>query len=330
VLGVIEMKIANASGLGFAVPVNVVKDFLEATGFLPQLPSARLRPGPPQSLPGKGLRMSLPEGLADTATERLRVEAGGDGEGPWLVLDRVASPWSLDALEQALGAGPRAPGRRRAAGAGARRVLGFARGAGTDGTPLWMEYALVDLGPEKVVVRYVGPPDAMAFNLSVLRESLETIEADPLLTEEIRASVRVPLAPVSTRVPGVPEARVPGGFWLAASSRGVCDSLPEPDAGIESSPQGDFTVVFRWRYWRQAPAPAAAAAAACRAFTIRGAAFHGRSERFGVEYGIEGAFRGLDEGLLGLEIEAPIEKQPFLDDLTRRFLADEPARPPGS
>jgi S1-C subfamily serine protease len=332
VLGVVQMKIANASGLGFAVPVNVVKDFLEAAGFLPQLPSPRLRPGPPQSLAGKGLRMSLPDAFADVETDRLRVEAGVEEGGPRLALDRVASSWRLDALERALTeeaafepAGPRTPGERRLVDAGGRRVLGFARGAAADGSPLWIEYALLDLGPEKVVARYVGPPDAMAFNLSVLRGSLESLEADPLLTEEVRGPLPAALARVATRVPGAPEALVPEGFWHAASPRGACGALPEPDAGLLASPEGDFTVTFRWRYWRQAPASAETAAAGCRPFEARAGAFAGRAERLGSVYAVEGAFRPVGEGLLGLEVEALAEKRPLLDDLVRRFLAQEPA-----
>jgi S1-C subfamily serine protease len=331
VLGVVEMKLNGATGLGFAVPVNLVKDFLETTGFLPQLPSARLRPGPLQSLADKGLRLKLPEGFEDTAPDRLRVEAAPDGAGARLIVDRVASPWSLADLEQALtdgsgfeGPRPRAPGQRRGgASTNPRRVQGFARGAAADGSPLWMEYAVLDLGRENVVARYVGAPDAMAFNLSVLRESLDEIEADPLLAGEVGAPLDVPLASVTTRVPGVPEARLPSGFWAAAGGRGACNSLPEPDAGVVASPPGDFTVVFRWRYWLRAPGAAPVLAAACQpAWPSSGASFGGPSERFGITYRTEGLFRALGEGLLGLEVEAPVTKGTFLDGLVRRFLAE--------
>ncbi len=48
VVGVVRMKLARdatSQGAGFAVPVNVVKDFLDACGLSAQLPVARLRPG---------------------------------------------------------------------------------------------------------------------------------------------------------------------------------------------------------------------------------------------------------------------------------------------
>jgi len=41
---------------------------------------------------------------------------------------------------------------------------------------------VVTLRGEAVVARYLGPPDALAFNLGLLRRSLETLEAGRLLT----------------------------------------------------------------------------------------------------------------------------------------------------
>ena len=48
VVGVVRMKLARdatSQGAGFSVPVNVVKDFLEANNLLGLLPVGRLRPG---------------------------------------------------------------------------------------------------------------------------------------------------------------------------------------------------------------------------------------------------------------------------------------------
>jgi hypothetical protein len=44
-----------------------------------------------------------------------------------------------------------------------------------------MEYAVLDLGPEKLVARFVGPTAAMAFNASVVRASLASLEGRRLL-----------------------------------------------------------------------------------------------------------------------------------------------------
>ena len=41
-----------------------------------------------------------------------------------------------------------------------------------------MAYALIDLGRERMVARFVGPAEQLAFNESVLRESLASLEAD--------------------------------------------------------------------------------------------------------------------------------------------------------
>ena len=50
-----------------------------------------------------------------------------------------------------------------------------------------MAYALVDLGREKLVARFVGPAEQVAFNESVLRESLTSIEAARLLVGQLDA-----------------------------------------------------------------------------------------------------------------------------------------------
>jgi hypothetical protein len=41
-----------------------------------------------------------------------------------------------------------------------------------------MAYGVLDLGREKIVARYVGPIEQMAFNESVLRQSLASIEGE--------------------------------------------------------------------------------------------------------------------------------------------------------
>ncbi len=49
VLGVIRLKLRGGDGIGFAIPVNEVKDFLEVHGYVGLLPVARLRLGAEQS-----------------------------------------------------------------------------------------------------------------------------------------------------------------------------------------------------------------------------------------------------------------------------------------
>ena len=81
-IGVVKMKFAAgraAPGPGFGVPVNLVKDFLEAHGLLSQLPTERLRRGVVHGLEWKRFGIELPDGLADTSAARLSLETGDSG-----------------------------------------------------------------------------------------------------------------------------------------------------------------------------------------------------------------------------------------------------------
>lgn len=73
-VGVIRMRLTNASGIGFAIPVNHVKDFLESHGLDQLMPVRRLRLGGFQSIEAKAIGLRLPEGLVDMSPFRSRVE----------------------------------------------------------------------------------------------------------------------------------------------------------------------------------------------------------------------------------------------------------------
>src|SRR6266571_1162610 len=89
VVGVVRMKLVKADRVGFAIPVNLAKDFLEA--HVPSVLPARLHLGPMQSFDWKGLRLRVPEGMRDDSRVRLRWDAGGAPEEVTLVIDRVGS-----------------------------------------------------------------------------------------------------------------------------------------------------------------------------------------------------------------------------------------------
>jgi len=336
VLGVVEMKLSGGAGLGFALPVNAVKDFLEETGFLAMLPSRRLRSGPLQSLPGKGLRLQLPDAYRDEGRGRLRVDGVFEEGAPRLLVERVASPWALEQIEETLasgaalgGPGLSAPAQRRLERSSPRRLAGSLRGRAEDGRPLWMEYALLDLGREKIVARWLGPPDAVAFNLSVLRGSLDSLEADPLLTEEVAAVIDPPLAAAASRIPGVPPARLPSGFRIAEGAESPCGALPPPDASMTASPSGDFTIEMRWSFWRQAPRDPVEAATACHPEAASSDRWSARRSRLGVDLVAHGAFVAVGPGLLAVEIEFPVAKQRFVEGLARRWMTAAVAEPGG-
>jgi S1-C subfamily serine protease len=190
VVGLVRMKLskgATGSGPGFAVTVNVVKDFLEAHGLLTQLPVGRLRPGVVQTFDWKAVRLEAPDGFADSATSRLRVDLG-EIEGIDGRVFRLPTSLPAEELEQALvragevpGFAP-APATARSGGVVVRRGgvplrLGGAEGETDDHRPFRIEYALLALKDEAVVARYLGHPDAVAFNLGLVRHSLRSLEA---------------------------------------------------------------------------------------------------------------------------------------------------------
>jgi S1-C subfamily serine protease len=324
-VGVIRMGLARRSGVAFAIPVNRIKDFLEQSGLDRVFPARRARLGPLESFPIKGIRLRVPEAFEDASPARLRIE-WRPANDVGLLVDRVATPLGLGEIEAALvgggdlaglvsGAG--APGRRdRLAGRAA--VLGSARGNSPEGAPLEMLYAVVDLSREKVVARYVGPPDLVAFNRSVFQASLASLEADPLLTAEVSSTSRPELQPVSLHESGRIALAWPG--WHGEPSElETCPSLPAPDGVLALSPVGDFTVSLRLASWRgPAPAPAEALAA-CAA---RAGGYVARRERLGVASLIRGTFLWSVGRLWAVEIEAPAAKEPLVRDAFAAWVAD--------
>jgi S1-C subfamily serine protease len=100
-VGVIRMRLRRATDIAFAIPINDVKDFLESHGLDQSMPARRLRLGL-QSLEAKGVRLRLPETLADGSPFYSHVEAVAGGLDIVLRIDRVLSPWTLRQLEETL------------------------------------------------------------------------------------------------------------------------------------------------------------------------------------------------------------------------------------
>ena len=201
VVGVVRMKLARdatSQGVGFSVAVNVVKDFLDASGLSAQLPVTRLRPGVRHTLDWKRVAIELPDGYSDQSTSRVLADAGEVGEIGFRAY-RLATEWSVAAVEEAILGGRevpgfvpapagrrQTPGRRRAVAlerGSPPGVIGSAAGAEDSGLSFRVEYAIVDRGHEKVVARYLGPADAVAFNLGLIRRSLLSLEAGQMLYE---------------------------------------------------------------------------------------------------------------------------------------------------
>jgi hypothetical protein len=323
-IGVVHSRLTGRQGAGFAIPINRVKDFLEANGYLPQLPARRLRLGAPQWFEWKGVRLSLPERMDDASPSRLRLGAGTLAEEGVLLVDRIATLWSLAQLEEAFLAGqldglPLAPRPSAAAPQASpgerpsrRARFGSAMG-GRDGEAVRVEYALYDLGKEKLVARFAAPPHQVAFNLSVIQGSLRSLEAERLLTDEVETAPQAEWKDVTLHDPRAPAATIPSRFVTDETPTTTCPKLEPPDSLLSASPPGDFTVAFRVSFWARSTEPLLE--------VLRGCSLEAESVRFGVSYRTAAVLVEHQGATLRFEAEAPLPKWPFVEGLARDWLA---------
>jgi S1-C subfamily serine protease len=350
VVGLVRMKLARdagSQGAGFSVPVNVVKDFLEANSLLEQLPVARLRPGVRHTLDWKRVSLELPDGYSDSSAWRLLADAGEVGDVGFRVY-RLATGWPVAGLEEALLGGREVPGFVPAPATAGRRqrsgrrvtferdsppgVIGSGAGADRAGRPFRVEYAIVDRGGEKIVARYLGPPDAVAFNLGLIRRSLRSLEAGPMLVElPPRPLGAGPTAFESVSFPaGEGQVLAPAGWWREPAAPSVCDGLPLPDDALASSHPLDYTLVLRALRWTAGPASLAEAVEACGADGGRRARAPGnggpqyarRFARLGVPIEARGVLVSRPGESLLLELEAPVARLPLVEGLYERWVGD--------
>jgi uncharacterized protein YqeY len=346
VLGLVGMKLSQgprAAGPGFAVAANVVKDFLEAHGLLGQLPVGRLRAGIVQSYDWKGLRLEAPDGFLDSSPARLHLDLG-EIEGIDARAFRVPTALRPDALEAALLGGADLPGFVPAAATkslapeGGRRTrpgprLGRAFGVTSGGQPFRVEYAVLPLRAEAIVVRYVGHPDAVAFNAALLRRSLRSLEARPLhasppatpvAAEWDREGPRAGFTSV-TLPNSLARLRVPAGWdqepAAAEASWRACLGPPRAEAGLAIRHPAAYAVVLR--AW---PLGTVEDLVERPLGTCPGSSR--RSRRLGVEYVVaETAVSRGREALL-LELEAPAAAVPMLEGALERWAREvENTRP---
>lgn len=335
VVGVVRMKLspgATKPGAGFAVPVNLVKDFLEAHGLAPQLPSGRLRPGVRHTHDWKRVRLEMPDGFRDVSPSRTRLEAG-EVEGIDARAYRLATPLDAEAVQGALLRGgavkgfvPAPASPRAGAGAerraGVTRALGSAQGQTADGRAFRVEYAILERRGEKIVARYLGHPDAIAYNLGLVRGSLRSLAADALRTEGEPLG-RPALEPVP--LPGGGAVPLPAGWPTEPASESACAALPAAADGLAASPPSDYTIVLRALRWPgEAATSLASAMASCGSPGATGAAagasYTGRVDRLGVPLFVQGALVARGEEVLLLELEAPVAVLPAVEGLWERWV----------
>lgn len=314
----------SAPGSVRVVPVNTVKDFLEAHGLSPFLPR-RLQLAPLIASEGKGLQLAAVEGLADAWPGRTRWMSGESGDGLSLRIDRIFGEASLKQLEQELMTGGAFEGFpselvQRVSGP-AGTLGGSAVGIGDRGS-LAVEFRLTELRNERIVARYAGPADLVAYNRSTLRHSLDSITAAQLLLAD--------LAPPPASLPGALDWTAQGGPKLSAPAGWVAEPVatripagfPAPDLAIEFSPPNDYTVVLRALYWITAPAsPTVGARTEPSGGSVAVDRYGFDEAANGIIWRHEGRYRAAGGGLLLLEASAPAAKAPLVSPLAGAWLS---------
>ena len=329
-IGVIRMKLTRASGIGFAIPINRVLEFLERNGLDQFLPARRLRLGGLQDIAAKGIRIRLLEGASDASLFRSQVEAGAPAAAIVLRIDRVLSPWYAKRIEDTLVGTrtfeplPMAPrqGRVSARSANPRLTLGGAVGEAADAAQdTRMDYAILDLGAEKLVARYIGSAEAMAINEGVLRESLSGLEGRRLIAGALPPLEQVEW-PGAQAGPGQGFI-VPAGWVVEPGAPSACRGLPPPGRTASASPAQNYALVLRSAAWPEGGVTPASAAEICspRRGSLGDASYTSRESWMGVTYAVEGVFvRSGPKQVLQLEVISTEEHSAYARALLAEWL----------
>jgi S1-C subfamily serine protease len=310
VVGIVQSKLTNADGIGFAVPVNLVKTFLESHALDGVLTVRRLRLGQPQTFELKGMSLRLPDDIADTSLYRTRVAGSSLPTEIEFRADRIFTPWSPGEIERTLfntrliesvpmtryaRLVPTEPGT----------ILGRAIGVSADGKrEMGVFYAIQNLGNETVVARYVGPLAQLAYNESVLRTSLVSLETRQIISGGLPLPAQVEWAPPSADQ----FVTLPADWIKEPRSPTACPGVPQAQAALAASPRSDFTIMIRAAIWTRATFNAAQAAGACsnrRGSTGQGS-YSLAQDLLGVTYNIEGVFIAVGSDIIiQMEASAP-------------------------
>jgi len=208
-------------------------------------------------------------------------------------------------------------------------LLGGATGTGADpNQEIRMDYGVLDLGSEKLIARYVGPAEWIAFNESALRDSLTSLQAQRLTAGETVAVEKLAWTSMASAAPGQTGVPVPAGWIVEPVGPSPCPGLPRPDMAAAASPPRDVTVVLRAAVWSVLGVAPAAAASACSSTRGSGGAtsYTTRASWLGVNYVIEGAFVSIDQNrVVQVEVLSTDQKNAFARALLAAWI--ERAKP---
>ena len=324
VVGVVQARLRDANSIAFAIPINQAKSFIESRGLDQVMPTRRLRPGGSERFAAKGIALRLPEGISDASPFRSRVASNPSLSDIAMRIDRVMSSWTLERLEQELvrtqtfePLSSATNESRTTRVNGVSVLLGRASGTTQDGAEIGLAYALLDLGREKVVARFLGSAEQVAFNEGVLLDSLASIDAERVSIAEPDAVEKLEWHAVSAerRVP------VPVGWIVEPGAPSTCPGLSNPGSAGTAAPPRDSTVSLRVAIW---PGKIALEDAAAKCSPQRGSLGHAsyatRANWLGVSYAIEGVFVRAGGQVLQLEVIGPDQRSAYTRTLLEAWV----------
>ena len=237
-VGVIRARVTGDAGIGFAIPINQAKDFLESRGLDSLMPARRFRLGALQSFEEKGIALRLPEGVGDTSPFRSRVESdpGLDrrctaNRSRRLAVDRQAdraNAWS----------GPMHSSASRSRRARARLSRERRRSAldrPRDGdkcrqrADVRMQYGILDLGARSSLRGTSGQQSSWRTTRACCASSLSSLDGQRLMQR--RCQSRWIARVVAATASGADELPLPAGWVVEPGAPSPCAGLPQRERG---------------------------------------------------------------------------------------------------
>jgi hypothetical protein len=147
----------------------------------------------------------------------------------------------------------------------------------------------------------------MAFNESVLRESLSSLNAQRFVPDRLAAE-KLEWSTLNGRsiVP------VPVGWSVEPERPSSCRGVPQPAGIVAASPVHDLTLVLRAAVWTdEIPSNTAASACSSQRGSLEGASYALRGDWLGTTYVVEGVFVHAGSRVMQLEILATEQRAPL-------------------
>jgi hypothetical protein len=204
---------------------------------------------------------------------------------------------------------------------GAPLLVGRADGTSGD-ADVRMQYGILELGAEKLVARYVGAAEQIAYSESVFRDSLLSLDGQRLATGPLPPVEKLQWSPPSAAA-GQLNLPLPAGWTIEPAAPSPCMGLPRANVSAAAYPERDVTVALRAAVWDAASIVPEDAASACssRRGSNGATSYAIGAEWLGVSYSIEGAFVRLGQRqVVQLEVISPSQKLPFARALFAEWL----------